>query len=95
MPPDPILALLSVVGLFVYGLIGSVVGVLWVKFVCERNNDLSQIAAWESSRERDSFMSAAVFWPVVSVPLLIMGLCFGPSQIAKRVGIYVAGSLDK
>jgi hypothetical protein len=95
MPPDPILALLSVVGLFLYGGIGSVVGVVWVKKCCQ-HKDLSKIARWENqSDECESFIASVIFWPFLAVPLLVMGVGFGPAKLVKHLGSYLAAALDK
>lgn len=96
MPPDPILALLCAVGLLAYAGVGGVVGALSVNLF---GGDVGDLVGWNRDRQSfnavDGFMFAAVFWPITLVVVLCYGLAVCPAFIAKRVGRYVAGSLDK
>ena len=104
MPPDPILALLSVVGLFAYTAIGSVVSVLHLT-----KGFKWQLAAgqWLHKNQRGNYCKAdwsgpianAVFWPVLAAGYALVGIVCGvfggPVWLGKHVIPYVYSALEK
>ena len=96
MPPDPILALLSAVGLLVYGVVGAVVSVFAMKYLGTSNDRMGKISRWELDKDAtQSFIAWTIFWPLPAAVLLVIGIALVPGFFVKRVGQYVAGSLDK
>lgn len=95
--PDPILGLLSFVGLAVYSVIGGVVGTA-VIHVCGdcgyRGRDAYMKGlAGRNGGDADAWIGfgfAAALWPVAVALGAICGVFAGPVWVAHKVGRYVA-----
>src|ERR1039458_1846535 len=95
MPPDPILALLCFVGLFVYAVIGGVVGAFGLRVLSP-----STYHAYLAGRRSYSYTgevwaslaAIAFFWPLVVTLSLPVLLLLGPWMITKRVAMYTSKS---
>lgn len=82
MPPDPILALLCVVGLGLYGVIGGGVAALTAKaFKYRRGHDAA------------GYAYAGVLWPFWSAVVVAGAVIAGPVWIGSKVAKYVHGEL--
>src|ERR1017187_6030288 len=103
MPPDPILALLSFVGLCGYAVLGGVFGTLFVR-LCSKEKYLEAIKSrqytgkigdyYHSSTYASEgwaiFVVGAVLWPAM-VPLGVCAVAlYGPIWLSTRIGSYVA-----
>jgi len=102
--PIPILALMSLVGLFVYVVIGAAVSAVHLKKGCGwRLRD----GVWDRKTEHGSYaqmdwtgaIGGALFWPVLvaaySVGAAAYVLGVGPVWIGRRVLIYTFSALEK
>lgn len=104
--PDPILGLLSFVGLLAYGAIGGVVGSAAVRILGTKDADTSfrgygshrhlrAIAGLNGADDEAwvGFSCAAVFWPVTVALGFVGALCYGPYWLALKCGQYSANAL--
>ena len=106
MPPDPVLAVIAMVGFMVYLAIGSVVAATAIKRLgdSDHTNALAkrkfsgQLGDYRSSHYAGNvwalFFLLSVMWPVVVGATLIAGLGFclfyGPVWLTIHTGSYVA-----
>ena len=106
MPPDPILALLSLVGLFVYGGVGAIVGTLTLRVFdgWDGNTGNSSYLRGIAKKGGDEdgwvgFGFASTLWPVVlSIGIVVaacMAVAIGPVWCSVRIGTYVAAAQIK
>lgn len=103
MPPDPILGLLSFVGLLVYGAVGGVVGTMTVRlFEGAPTNrgtyTLMRGLAGVQGGDTDGLIGfgfAAALWPIVVALAIVASVCAGPVLVAHRVGRYIAAAQIK
>jgi len=92
--PIPVLALLSFVGLVVYGMVGAVVGAVTVRALGGKP-DMRQLADdLFNSPDFGVFGWAATLWPAWLAMVAIGGLFAVPVWCAGKVGSYVAGALS-
>lgn len=84
MPPDPVLGLLSFLGLTLYAIIGAAVGTLTIKAIKPSSYDIKPV-----------FGLSAGLWPIW-IPTVMAGgvigaIVIGPLWCCVRVGKYLGG----
>lgn len=106
--PDPMLALVSFVGLLGYSVVGGLVGAASVRLLGEKEPGYSgrgygtyrHLRAIAGLPHADSegwvgFARAAVFWPVAVAGAAVVGVGYGPYWITRHVGRYAAVAMLK
>lgn len=94
--PDPIIALLSFVGLCSYSVVGSVVAVLHLKkgFGWSLHSDQWYQGDGEAITSGAPVLGA-VFWPLLAAGWIVVGVFYGPIRLGRAVVNYTAAALDK
>jgi hypothetical protein len=107
MPPDPILALLSIVGLFLYLAVGAVLATVAMRLMDpqkpKRKREGPSIQAIAGNGGNPTawigWWAMALIWPAMIALVIPAACCFalfaGPVLIARNIGKYTAGALVK
>lgn len=96
MPPDPILALLSLVGLGFYAVAGGAVAALTVRlFDTPGRKYTRDLLHGGVTGAAPGAVFAALFWPAWVGCLIVVALGWGPGWLAFRTCKYIAAATLK
>jgi hypothetical protein len=97
MPLIPVMVVLSIVGLFIYVVIGAVVATPIVIKMFNAPRDSREYAEKGiNANNAPGFFFGTLFWPALLAGFVVFAVFYGPAKIGGKISRYVAtAALDR